>query len=66
MKISVSELGLNVCGLLNTCRIERAPILVTTRREVTHVIVPVNNSNEAEAFLSYCYNSKYKGRGEKC
>lgn len=48
MKMSISQLGLNLCGTMNTCRVKRTPLLITTRREVTHLIVPVSSSEEAE------------------
>lgn len=52
MKITVSELNLNVCGILTMCRRDQKPLLVTTRRKATHVILPVCDERQGRELIS--------------
>lgn len=39
--ISVGQLGLDLCGTLRRAHLEGTPLIVTTRREPTHVVIPL-------------------------
>lgn len=52
-KLSVGELGLNLCGALRDSQRTGTVLIITNRRAATHVVIPVNENINPEQLAAW-------------
>lgn len=52
-KLSVGELGLNLCGALRDSQRTGTVLIITNRRAATHVVIPVTDNINPEQLAAW-------------